>query len=214
MLARLLTTLVIAAAAVTAAPVTSAVADPCPDVELAFARGTNQPPGLGRAGNAVAAALPPLLGGRTLGTYAVNYPASMNLFTAGVGADDIRAHIASMAGECPNTRIVLGGTSQGAAVISMLAGVPPVGDRVGFLGSAPPLAPDLSERVAAVVVFGNPAARFGHPLSSTGQFVGRAIDLCRPGDPICSDGLDTSAHNEYDLPPYPDQAARFIAGLV
>jgi hypothetical protein len=48
---------------------------------------------------------------------------------------------------------------------------------------------------------------FGPPLSTTGQFAGRAIDLCSGGDPICSQGRDRSAHNNYDGPPYLDQAA-------
>jgi cutinase len=99
-------------------------------------------------------------------------------------------------------------------VVSMLAGVAPVGDRVGSIGSAPPLAPALARNVAAVAVFGNPGLRFGNPLSSTGQFAGRAIELCSQGDPICSQGWDRSAHSNYELPPYPGQAAGFVAGLV
>lgn len=213
MFRRLVTSLGLGAAVI-AAPIPSAVADPCPDIELVFARGTGEPPGMGRVGDALVATLAPLLDGRTLGTYAVNYPASLNFLTTSAGADDARGHIAWMAGACPGTRIVLGGFSQGAAVVSMLAGVPPVGDRVGSIGSAPPLAPDLTDRVAAVAVFGNPGARFGSALSSTGQFAGRAIDLCSQGEPICSEGRDRSAHSNYEMPPYPDQAAGFIAGLV
>jgi len=98
--------------------------------------------------------------------------------------------------------------------MSMLAGVPPVGDRIGTIGSAPPLEAALARNVAAVAVFGNPGNRFGSPLSTTGQFAGRAIELCSKGDPICSDGRDRSAHSNYELPPYPGQAAAFIAGLV
>jgi cutinase len=213
MFTRLVTSLGLGAALI-AGPIPSAVADPCPDIDLVFARGTREPPGMGRVGDALTATLAPLLGGRTLGTYAVNYPASLNFLTTGAGADDARGHIAWMAGACPDTRIVLGGFSQGAAVVSMLAGVPPVGDRIGSIGSALPLAPDLTDRVAAVAVFGNPGARFGSALSSTGQFAGRAIDLCSQGDPICSEGRDRSAHNNYEMPPYPGQAAGFIAGLV
>ena len=213
MFRRLLTSLGLSAAVI-AAPIPSALADPCPDIELVFARGTGEPPGMGRVGDALVATLAPLLDGRTLGTYPVNYPASLNFLTTGAGADDARGHIAWMADACPGTRIVLGGFSQGAAVVSMLAGVPPVGDRVGSIGSAPPLAPDLTDRVAAVAVFGNPGARFGSALSSTGQFAGRAIDLCSQGDPICSEGRDRSAHSNYEMPPYPGQAAGFIAGLV
>ena len=100
-------------------------------------------------------------------------------------------------------------------MVSMLAGVPPVGDRIGSIGSAPPLPAASAARVAAVTVFGNPAARFGTPLSTTGMFAGRAMDLCRAGDPICSPGgRDREAHREYEFPPYSDQAAIFAAGLL
>ena len=193
----------------------TAAADDCPNVELVFARGTAEPPGMGRVGDALFGALQPLLGGRSLGAYAVNSPASYNVLTTGAGADDARGHIAWMADQCPNTRIVLGGFSQGASAVSMLAGVQPVGDRIGSLGSAPPLDPALAGNVAAVAVFGNPGARFGTPLSSNGLFAGRAIDLCSSGDPICSTGsFDRAAHNNYEAPPYPGQAASFIAGRV
>lgn len=209
--------LLVAALAVAAAlsfgPPTAA-AQPCPDVELVFARGTAEPPGMGRVGDALFAALQPRLGGRSLGAYPVNYPASYNFLSTRDGANDAAGHIAWMAGQCPGTRIVLGGFSQGASAVSMLAGVPPVGDRIGTIGSAPPLNPDLVGNVAVVAVFGNPGARFGSPLSTTGQFAGRAIDVCSQGDPICSAGRDRSAHSNYELPPYPSQAADFIVGRV
>ena len=42
-----------------------------------LARGTGEPPGLGKVGQAFVAALTPISDGRTLDTYAaVNYPAS------------------------------------------------------------------------------------------------------------------------------------------
>lgn len=192
----------------------AASADDCPDVELVFARGTGEPPGLGRVGDALAARLQPQLGGHTLGTYAVDYPASYNFLSTRNGANDAAAHIADLAARCPGTRIALGGFSQGASAVSMLAGVAPVGERIGSIGSAPALPPELAGNVAAVAVFGNPGARFGSPLSTSGQFAGRAIDLCSPGDPICSDGRNRSAHSNYDAPPYIDQATSFVAGLV
>jgi cutinase len=205
---------VLTAVAALLAPAGVARADDCPDVEVIFARGTGEPPGVGRVGQAFADALAPRLGGRTMDTYAVNYPASLNFLAAASGADDAAARIADMGGRCPQTTLVLGGFSQGAAAVSMLAGVPPVGQRIGSIGSAPPLPPASAGQVAAVAVFGNPGARFGTPLSSTGQFAGRAIDLCSGGDPICSDGRDRGAHSSYELPPYPDQAAGFVAGLL
>ena len=206
---------VVAAATITGGLAPAAVADGCPDVELVFARGTAEPPGLGRVGDALFAALQPALGSRSLEAYAVNYPASYNFLTTADGANDARDHIASMADQCLATRIVLGGYSQGAAAVSMLAGVPPVGQRIGNFGSAPPLDPRLAGKVAAVAVFGNPGERFGTPLSSTGLFAGRAIDQCSSTDPVCTVGArDPSAHSDYESPPYPGRAARFVAGLV
>ena len=206
---------VLAAAAVIAGvPAGPAAADDCPDVELIFARGTGEPPGPGRVGQALADALVPQLGGRSLNVYGVDYPASLNFLNASSGADDAAARIADMGARCPQTRLVLGGFSQGAAAVSMLAGVPPVGDRIGSIGSAPPLPPDAAGQIAAVAVFGNPGARFGSPLSTAGAFAGRAIDMCATGDPICSDGRDRAAHSAYELPPYPQQAAAFVAALL
>jgi len=209
-----LATLAATLAATVLAPLPTATADDCPDVDLTFARGTGEAPGMGRVGSALAAALQPLLGGRSLGLYPVNYPASINFLTTGRGADDARGHIAWMTENCPGTHLVLGGFSQGASVVSMLAGVPPVGDRIGSIGSAPPLDPGLAGNIAAVAVFGNLGDRFGTPLSTTGQFAGRAIELCSQGDPVCSDGGNRAAHSNYEAPPYPYEAAGFIAGRV
>ena len=129
-------------------------AAPCPDVELVFARGTSEGPGIGRVGEALADTLRPQLGSRSLGIYPVNYPATYDFLTAADGATDATNHIAAMAADCPNTRIVLGGYSQGAAVVDMLVGVPPLGNRIGEVGSAPPLPGSLAGNVAAVAVFG------------------------------------------------------------
>jgi cutinase len=193
----------------------TARADGCPDVELVFARGTAEPPGLGRVGDALFAALQPALGSRSVQAYAVNYAASYNFLTTADAANDARDHIAFMAGQCPATHLVLGGYSQGASAVSMLAGVPPVGQRIGNLGSAPPLDPGLAGKVAAVAVFGNPGNRFNTPLSTAGAFAGRAIDLCSSGDPVCVvGGRDREAHDVYQEPPYPGQAAGFVAGRV
>ncbi|MGZ4509857.1 MAG: cutinase family protein [Mycobacterium sp.] len=198
----------------TGAPAPTARAD-CPNVQLIFARGTAEPPGLGAEGDALLAALQPALGSRSVEAYPVNYAASYNFLTTADAANDARDHIAQMVDQCPSTRLVLGGFSQGAAAVSMLAGVPPLGHTIGNFGSAPPLDPGLAGKVAAVAVFGNPGNRFNTPLSSAGAFAGRAIDLCSPGDPICVvGGRDRDAHHDYDSPPYPGQAAGFIAGLV
>lgn len=192
-------------------PVPTAAAQPCPDVEVVFARGTSEAPGVGRVGQAFANSLAPQLGGRTMGTYGVNYPASYDFLNTAAGATDVTNRIAMMAQQCPGTRIVLGGYSQGAAVIDMLAGVPPLGNKVGNIGSAPPLPGGLNNNVAAVAVFGNPATKFGNPVSAAGSFAGKAIDLCADGDPICSSGRNPFAHAHYESSAFINQAASFAA---
>jgi cutinase len=200
-----------AVAAVIVAPTATAVS--CPDIEVVFARGTAEPEGIGRVGQSFTDALTAQVGGRTVGSYAVNYPASYDFLTTADGAADATNHISSMVLSCPSTKIVLGGYSQGAAVMDMLAGVPPLGDKVGEIGSAPPLSSTAAVTVAAVAAFGNPATKFGSPLSSVGQFAGRAIDLCKDGDPICSDGRNPLAHRGYE-DAMAQQAANFAAGRV
>ncbi|CAA0117773.1 putative cutinase cut3 [Mycolicibacterium vanbaalenii] len=195
-------------------PMPTAAAQPCPDVEVVFARGTSEPAGVGRVGQALADALRPQLGGRTVGTYGVNYPASYDFLNTAAGATDAANRVAFMSQQCPGTRIVLGGYSQGAAVIDMLAGVPPLGNKVGNIGSAPPLPGSLNGNVAAVAVFGNPATKFGNPVSAAGSFAGKAIDLCANGDPICSDGRNPFAHTSYESSPFIAQAAGFAAGRI
>ena len=78
-------------------PATAAAA-PCPDVEIVFARGTTEPPGVGGIGQAFVDSLRSQLGGRSVGVYAVDYPATddfVNSTTAGVG--DASAHLQATA---------------------------------------------------------------------------------------------------------------------
>ncbi|MET0757907.1 MAG: cutinase family protein [Mycobacterium sp.] len=202
--------LVAPAVAPTGAVIPSATAAPCPDIEVIFARGTREPAGVGTVGQAFVDALRPQVGGRTVSAYGVTYPASYDFLAAGDGAFDASARAASMASSCPDTRLVLGGYSQGAAVVDILAGVPILGRNLGV-----PLAPDVADNVAAVAVFGNPASKIGKAISvASPQFAGRAIDLCKDGDPICSDGRNPFAHNDYVSVGLPVQAANFVAGLV
>ncbi len=191
----------------------TASAQPCPDVEVIFARGTDDTPGLGTPGTAFVEALRPLIGHRTLTSYPVNYPASYNFLAAADGAVDATNRVSLMAQQCPSTRLVLGGYSQGAAVMDMLAGVPPLGNKIGEIGSAPPLPADLVPNIAAVAVFGNPAAKFSNPMTSS-VFGGKAIDLCKDGDPICSRGRNPFAHKDYVSDGLVQQAANFVAPLV
>ena len=131
------------------------------------------------------------------------------------GAADATNRIAAIAENCPDTRIVLGGYSQGAAVVDMLLGIPPLGTKVGEVGSAPPMPQSLASRVAAVAVFGNPSTKFGNPVSTAlAPFAGKGIDLCADGDPICSQGRNPFAHTSYEKTDMVGQAAGFVSSLL
>src|SRR5215208_1309624 len=111
----------------------TAAADPCPDVEIVFARGTTEPPGVGGVGQAFVDSLRSQLGGRSVGVYAIDYPATRDFArSTTAGVNDASARIQSMAANCPSTRMVLGGYSQGAGVIdlSTTAMPPEVADHV------------------------------------------------------------------------------------
>jgi len=212
---RFLTALVaVAAPLAQLAAMPTAHAAGCPDVELIFARGTSEPAGAGRVGQALADQLAAQLGGRSLGVYGVNYPATYDFLAAADGATDATNRIAAMSQQCPATRYVLGGYSQGAAVVDMLVGIPPLGNKVGDVGSAPPLPASLADKVAAVAVFGNPSTKFGIPVSAAMvPFAGKGIDLCNDGDPICSQGRNPFAHTSYEKTPLVGEAAGFVSGM-
>ncbi len=204
---------VLAAGALLVAPsavpdaVPSAGADNCPDVALTFARGTNEPAGLGRVGQALVDSLRQNTG-KNIDAYPVNYKASLLQLHGGDGANDAINHIKSVADKCPNTPQVLGGYSQGASVIDIVAGVP-----VGGITWGSALPAQYANNVIAVTTFGNPADRSGGPISAQSPLFGaKAIDFCNPEDPIChaGPGNEWSGHTEGYVPVYTSQAASFV----
>ncbi|MDG4663126.1 cutinase family protein [Mycobacterium sp. 236(2023)] len=186
-------------------------AESCPDVEVVFARGTAEPAGLGRVGQAFVDDLQGALGGRTVSAYAVNYPASYDfLQSAPVGADDASAHIQATAAACPTTSIVVGGYSQGAAAVDLITADP--GATFGF---GRPMPAGVADHVAAVAVFGNPSTKIGRPLTAISPLYGaKTIDLCNGADPVCSNGDDRPAHSQYVQAGFAQQAADFVAGRI
>ena len=178
----------------------------CSAVEVVFARGTNEPPGVGSVGQAFVDALRSKVPGRSVGVYAVNYPATDDFVRSSLaGAGDARSHVQSVVGSCPKTRMVLGGYSQGAGVIDM---------------TTEQLPPEMADHVAAVAVFGNPESAFARMLGG-GQlpaisplYSPKTIDLCVPDDPICSEGRNARAHVLYVQSGMTNQAAAFAASRL
>jgi cutinase len=183
-----------------------AAAGPCPDVEVVSARGTTEPPGPGSIGEVFIDSLRQKIPGRSLGVYAVNYPASGDFNKSeSAGAADARAHVQSTVANCADTRIVLSGFSQGAAVIDMVT---------------EQLPPEVADHVAAVALFGNPKSALartyggGYLPALSPLYHPKTIDLCAPDDPICSEGTNEAAHHLYDQNGMTTEAATFVAGKL
>jgi cutinase len=138
--------------------------------------------------------------------YAVDYPATRDFNNSTpAGANDASTHIQSMAANCPSTRMVLGGYSQGAGVIDLATTALPV---------------PVADHVAAAALFGGPRSAFADrlspgPLPTIGApYAAKTIDLCVPNDPICSDGWDMGAHVAYVQTGMVNQAASFAASRL
>jgi cutinase len=198
---------------------TAAAAPSCPDVQVVFARGTFEAPGVGATGQAFIDALTSRLPGKSVSSYAVNYPASLDFAEAAQGVADAADTIESTAAGCPATKIVLGGYSQGAAVAAYTTAdsVP-----AGFVlpaGLSGPMPASVAPHVAAVVLFGTPSPLFlgladrqAPPIQIGDRYQAKTLELCAPGDPVCSPGisLDRAAHSAYKDNGMADQAADFV----
>jgi cutinase len=227
-LPRLLGAAVLAAGATLAAHAAPATAAPCADVELVLARGTGEAPGVGGVGQSYVDALRTQLGTRTLDVYPVNYAASddfMNreAFAASVadGVRDAGNHVQATAVSCPNTRIVLGGYSQGAALAAFVtsdsvpAGVP-------ASIAPPPLPASVADHVAAVTLFGNPSPAFlqqyAAPVPTIGAaYTGKTLQLCAPGDIVCDGtpgGQPGFAHISYTFNGMTGEAAAYASDRI
>lgn len=190
----------------------------CPYAQIVFARGTFEQPGVGATGQAFVGAVRDRLAGKSVDVYAANYPASLDFKRAADGIVDVRNKLESIAATCPSTKIVLGGYSQGAAVAGYtLADAIPV-DYELPTGITGPIPATTANHVAAVVLFGTPDDGFmalvhrgAPPITIGAPYAARTIQLCVPGDPVCSPGgLDRSAHGAYKDNGMATEAAEFV----
>jgi cutinase len=185
----------------------------CPDVDVVFARGRQESPGAGVVGNAFVSALRSRVN-RNVSLYAVRYPADTQI---DVGANDISAHVQSTINGCPNTRVVLGGYSLGAAATDVVMAAP--GPMFGFTN---PLPPGADQHIAAIALFGNGTQWVGPIANFNPVYADRTIDMCHGADPICNPA-DPHTWNEnwpqhagslYISDGMVNQAADFVAGKL
>ncbi|CAN5456355.1 cutinase family protein [soil metagenome] len=185
----------------------------CPQVEVIFARGRIEPAGAGQIGNAFVSSLRQKTD-KDISLYAVNYPADNEI---DVGANDMSSRIQDMAVRCPDTRLVIGGYSLGAAVADVVLAVP-----FGFFGFDKPLPPGMDQKIAAVALFGNGAAWVGPISNFSPLYRERTIELCHGADPICNPADPNTWENNWSdhlQPAYiqggmVNQAADFVAGRI
>ncbi|SEH62533.1 Cutinase [Mycolicibacterium rutilum] len=216
------------------APVPLAAAQPppaCPDVQVVFARGTGEPVGVGGIGQSFVDAVRAQAAPRSVDVYAVNYPASSDFnnriqFARTVvdGIRDAAGKVESTATACPDTRIVLGGFSQGAAVagFTTAAEIPqeiPAEYRE-FIPN--PMPPEIADHVAAVVLFGKPSPQFlrdigAPPIVIGPSYTGKTLDLCAEGDTICNGapvGGPSFAHASYGFNGMTNEGAAYAVGRL
>ncbi|OMC30030.1 serine esterase [Mycobacterium sp. GA-1841] len=197
----------------------SADAAPCPDAEVVFARGTMEQPGVGTTGESFVDSLRANVAPKSVEVYPVDYPATTDFPTAVQGIADARAHIMSTAAACPDTKMVLGGFSQGAAVMGFVtAAVVP--DGVSPTDVPAPMPAEIADHVSAVALFGKPSPRFMKVLNNPSVIVGpyytaKAIDLCVDNDLVCDpQGRSFAIHTQYTEEGLADQGAVFAASKL
>ncbi|MGV9714029.1 cutinase family protein [Gordonia sp. NPDC003424] len=211
----------------------AAAAAPCSDVEVVFARGTAEPaPPIGLTGESFLVALRSQLPGRSVSAYGVNYPASNDFNnrlrlaeTVVNGVVDAQNRVKYVARTCPNTKIVLGGYSQGAVVAGYAtSGKIAIPDQYRqYENRVPPALPaDVARHVTAVVLFAPPSDRFisdvgAPPIRVGAPYAPKTVRYCIPGDTICNGapaGQPNGLHVLYTINGDTLSAARYVAARV
>jgi cutinase len=205
-------------------------------VDIVSARGSTEPQGGSRLLKPIGAAIAARLPVRVSYTELV-YPATFEHFEAGYPArfdlgESPAEGVAALVGllnrsckECPERRYVLLGYSQGAQVVGD-ALVRPEERLAGRVAGE--VSPEASERITAVVLFGNPRFTAGEPFNAgtfepgvegvsprrkgaLAAYADRLRDYCAAGDLASQStpGANVQAHVAYFTNPMPRDGAAF-----
>ncbi|KAK7958588.1 cutinase precursor [Apiospora saccharicola] len=150
----------------------------CGDVVVIFARGTTEP------GNVGALAGPPLfdalrqsmgVAGKTVAVQGVEYPASFTGYLQGgdkAGSRQMAALVTRAFQQCPSSKIVMSGYSQGGQVVHNAAKLLPAATMAN---------------VSSVIIFGDPLGTDSkYPVQ--GASPNKVLVTCHLGDNICVNG--------------------------
>ncbi|KAJ9489604.1 hypothetical protein VN97_g3669 [Penicillium thymicola] len=151
--------------------------DGCKEYTFIFARGTGE---MGNMGTVIG---PPLakqlnsLTGDKVTVQGVDYPADAagNTAMGGTGGPTMAKLVKQALSQCPKTKVLLGGYSQGAMVVHRAA------------------SSLTADQITAAVLFGDPLK-----AQSVGKVPGDKVkEFCHQGDPVCLNGGNTMAHLTY-----------------
>ncbi|MFC4372777.1 cutinase family protein [Nocardia halotolerans] len=190
---RALSILLLAAGIGTAmSPGPSAHARACATLEVVIARGTAEPGYLGAAiGDPLYAVLQAQLP-VDITAHRVDYPADLLVPTSvSDGTRAMTGHLTARAAACPGQRFVLVGYSQGAVVTHGVLATPAALALPGIWT----LPPELSHRIVAVLLFGDPLRLVGGTVAP--WYADRTANYCAAGDPVCAGGTFPTAHGSY-----------------
>ncbi|KAJ0123001.1 cutinase precursor [Diaporthe amygdali] len=175
---------------------------PCRAVTLIYARGTTQSGNIGAAGDVgplMMNNLSTIIGASNLAVQGVDYAADIFGFLAGGDAkgSQTMADLATLANtQCPSTKIVLSGYSQGGQLVHNAA---------NLLASNQAVV----NQVAAVLIYGDPDD--GDPVGTIPS--SKVKIICHEGDNICEGGiLVLPPHTNYQIDA--NAGAQFIASKV
>jgi cutinase len=131
------------------------------------------------------------------------------------GITDTANAVRNIESQCASTQVVLGGFSQGAAVVGYTtSAVVPEGIDPADVPS--PLVAEDAARVSSVIMIGTPTrSNLGiisaPPITIGPDFHEKTLQLCHVDDPVCADGgREWSAHNSYTSDGMLPRAADFV----
>ncbi|KGO75671.1 Cutinase [Penicillium italicum] len=160
----------------------------CKEYTFIFARGTTEPGNMGTViGPPLAMQLNSLTGNKVT-VQGVDYPADIagNALLGASGGPAMAQLVKQALSQCPQTKVLLGGYSQGAMVVHNAANTLAAG------------------QVTAAVLFGDP-----FKAENVGKVAGDKVkEFCHLGDPVCLNGVNGLAHITYGTDA--ETAAKFL----
>jgi hypothetical protein len=200
----------------------------CAAVSIITARASTEAAGEGVTGQLVTAIVN--ASNQTVSRASVSYPATLQNYASSSlqGIQALTSQLTTLVNNCPNTKVVLLGYSQGAHVVLDVLG----GGQGGSLGTATaPISSSIGSHVTAVATFGDPRHVTGQSFdlgtsTRNGQFPRSSTQLnvlkgyasriqayCDSNDEFCDSGNSLQVHLTY-LNRYQTQAQNFVLGKV